>query len=160
MRNIKLVVALMGMVALACGGRRDKDEGDDSVGDDSGGGGDDGVKPEILEADAWCALNTTGEQAYYWWATFAADDPQGTDTMESFLTDGLLVMSGDTVVSTQAIVVAEDGSGSTYFSEDSTGVSCSSASSYTFVFAVEDEDGNRSDDFEIPGRQGTDANGR
>lgn len=155
MRRTTFVLAFLGLSLVACG-----DKGDDTAGgDDSGGPVDDGQTPSVTEADAWCALNTTGEQAYYWWARFTADDPQGTDTLESFVLDGLDVMSGDTLASSQAIVCDESGSCSASFSEEGSGISCSAATSYTFVFAVEDEDGNRSADYEVAGRQGSDANG-
>lgn len=139
---------------------KDKGGDDTASADDSGTGVvDDGETPSITTADAWCYLHDTGDPVITWSIKATASDPQGEDTLESFVTDAIIVKSGDTVVTTQAMVCDTTGSCSGAFSEDASGVACSAATSYTFVLAVEDEDDHRSTDYELEGREGTDSEG-
>jgi hypothetical protein len=137
----------------------------DSAGGGGGGGGggsgtDDGVSPTISTADAWCYADETGGKDYFWSATATADDPQGIDTLETLLDEGVYVLnSSGTQVAAYPMVCSEDAGCITSWKQSEDGVSCSSASNYTIQFVVQDQDGNTSDPYEVAGRQGTDASG-
>lgn len=149
---------------LAAGCSSGKGESDDTGGSDtadtSDSGPDDGVSPVIEEADSWCYVHTTGEKQYIWVANVQADDRQGTDTLESFITDGIVVLSGETELAEYALVCDADGACTGTWKQSEDNIACANATSYTIRMQVQDEDGNRSEAVEVQGRQGTDASGR
>ena len=166
-----MLLTLLPVFALnvGCAGDKDgdKDDEDDAVDDTGGGEGDgtsdggsnDGETPYIVEADAWCYLHDTGDTAYFWIAEAIAEDPQGTDTLESFYTEGVEVYAGDALIATYALVCDENGTCTASWNQDQDGVSCASADSYTISIAVMDEDANISDSAEVAGREGSSSSG-
>ena len=111
---------------------------------------DTGERPSILTADAWCYFHKTGEQFYNWDAAASVEDPQGADSV----TGGtLLVLQGGAEVVTHLLACNADSARcTTTFQEDSEGVLCADAPTYTFQFIVVDEDGNLSAPVEVTGR--------
>lgn len=169
-----MLLTLLPMLALTvgCAGDKEGDNDDeDGSADDTGGAGEgdgsgsgsggspDGETPYIVEADAWCYLHDTGDTAYFWIAEAIAEDPQGTDTLESFYTEGVDIYAGDALIATYALVCDENGTCTASWNQDQDGVSCASADSYTISIAVMDEDANISESAEVAGREGSSSSG-
>ena len=144
--------------------------GGDGSGDgsDGGSGGDDGSSdsgsggnadaPEVLSADAWCYLHSTGDKAYYWGLKVQADDPQGSDTLETFFNDAVTISINGVEVTTQPLVCTT-GECTHSFAEADDGIACSNATAYEFSIQVMDIDENWSEPLIIAGRQGSSAKG-
>lgn len=117
---------------------------------DTAAGVTDGETPTILGADAWCYFHTTGDQYYNWDAAASVSDPQGPDT----LSGGTLVAlrDGEEVVTHLLACDGDAARCTTTFREDSDGILCEDADSYTFRFTVVDEDDHVSGPVEVVGR--------
>ncbi|MFH1467004.1 MAG: hypothetical protein ABIO70_21655 [Pseudomonadota bacterium] len=116
-----------------------------------------GTHPEIRRPDAWCY---TAEDLEWWGMSAQADDPQGVNTLETFVIDGILVQdpTGATVGSV-ALVCEESGQCWGSIQAEQIEVPCASASVHTFAFHVEDVDGHTSDEVTVRGRQASSAGG-
>ncbi len=145
-------VLLPWLLAFACAGSKDDSatDTDTDTDTDADTDTDPGERPTILTADAWCYFHKTGDQFYNWDAAASVEDPQGADS----LTGGsLLVLQGGAEVVTHLLACnADTARCTTTFREDSDGVLCADASTYTFRFTVVDEDGNSSAPVEVAGR--------
>ena len=129
---------------------RSEDEQDtsDDHGDDTGGGGDGGDggdggeapadAPTLSGCEAWCYLHSVGKESYQWRITCTADDPQGPETIEH---GGVEVTQSGSTVTEYLLACDDEGACSTSFDE-SQGVLCASASTYSFAITVEDFNGN------------------
>ena len=116
--------------------------------DDTGGGGDGGDggdggegpadAPTLSGCEAWCYLHDVGQESYQWRVTCSADDPQGTETIEH---GGVEVTQSGSYVTEYLLACDDEGACSTSFDE-SQGVMCASAASYSFAITVEDFNGN------------------
>ena len=114
MRTLAMLASSSLMLLLACGdkvvedsGPGDSDtaggsgsDGDGGTGGGSGGGASDGggsgtpsseQPPTMSNADAYCYQHQTGEEFWTWTVTGQADDPQGIDTLEAVVPDGVVV---------------------------------------------------------------------
>ena len=143
MRSLALCLFLAGCPK---GGDADKDgTTDDTAGGgdtDSGtGGGDADVAPTITSVDL---VDCTAQQSAgeVWSLQLTVNDPQGIDTVRSG-TATILNESGGTL--DEEVLACNDGTCIGSFRADLTAVSCSLDGSISFVFQVEDEDGNLSD---------------
>ena len=168
---LRLVLCGLPLLAmLGCGDdtkEDDDDDNDDDVGlnlEDSGAAAEaDPDAPVISAVDAWCYEHSTGQARTIWVVSVRVDDPQGTETIESFF-DGVTVFEGSTELFQEALTCVDGDCTGTWNEEyegddDSFVVSCASASDYTIQVVVEDEDGNLSLPAEVVGRQGTSASG-
>lgn len=128
--------------------------------EDTGGGEPAGgaTAPTILDADAWCY--TKGGDPAEWVADLYADDPQGADTLQSFFSNGVTVLSAGETVATYELACVSNGHCSSNWSESEDGILCENASSWIIRLRVVDVDGNWSDPVDRVGRQGTNATGR
>ena len=116
--------------------------------------------PVITEADAWCYAGGENTDASFWGFRAVADDPQGVETLESFIPDAISFRDGGgNEVKTVTIVCTSTGECTATMSEEQLGVGCALAENFRAVFTVQDEDGNVSDPVEAACRQGTDAAG-
>ena len=88
-----------------------------------------------------------------WGASCIADDPQGTDTIDT-MGGAVDVAQASVPVASYVLVCDTSGSCAASFREHDDGVSCVDASSYTFTFVVQDEDGNTSAPVTVVGEQG------
>ena len=156
---------LLGLSLLlipACGG--DKDDtasaGDDTATGDSGDTQDPVSEdaPVVVSADAYCELHDVGDKYYQWTLQATVTDPQGLDTVVRY--DSTQKSNYTQVLSSAGGELARygltcaDGECFGSFKESEDGIACSNASSYTFRFVVSDEDGNKSANHDIEGRQG------
>lgn len=102
--------------------------------------------PIVSSLDARCTEHTTGEATYIWTITADATDPQGADTLETFVQDAIQVEANGSVVATYALsCVVEDlsiahCSGSFLEVEDN--IICTNAASYSISVTAVDQDGN------------------
>jgi hypothetical protein len=180
-RKWMLFAGLVATLAVACGDKDEEDEddgdeddtsssGDDTGGaaDDTGGGGDDGggdgVSPTIVEADAWCYTPGGSVEGDFWGLKARVTDPQGADTIKSFLPDSVRVDSaGGGTLTTMALVCSPGAEEAVCTGSDSVanlGFGCGTADAQTFVFMIADEDGNQAEVVSVAGRQGSSADGR
>jgi hypothetical protein len=118
----------------------------------------DGPGPVIDFADAWCYYDTDGEA---WWALHAiGDDPQGAASLEALVTDAVqAVDAGGNERANLPLACEADGQcwGSAW--ADNIAVPCVNPENYRFLFSLEDEDGNRSEQKVVAGRYGTSSGG-
>lgn len=182
-RKWMLFAGLAATLAIACGDKEDEDEdegdedeedsggsGDDSGtggeegGGEEGGGGGDGMTPTLVEADAWCYTPGGSVEGDFWGLKAIVSDPQGSDTIPSFLPDAVRVdTSAGGTLTTMALVCAPGTDAAECTGSDSVanlGFGCGTAGDYTFVFTIADEDGNQAEVASVEGRQGTSADGR
>ncbi len=141
----------------------DGGDGSDDGGSDGGGSGTStsDIPPVVSGADAWCYQHTTGEERWIWRVEATVDDPQGLDTVMSYVADGVIVSQGGAEVVRYPLACdLATGACSTQFEQSQDNVLCSSASSYTFAVVAVDEDDNRSDPATATGRQGSGPGGR
>jgi hypothetical protein len=118
----------------------------------------DGVDPVIDSADAWCY---TSDDAGDWWGLKATgDDPQGSQTLQAFVADGVEILdnSGFTIA-TLALVCEENGQCWGSAQCEHIDVYCSNPQGYSFLFVVEDEQGHRSETATVQGRYGSGPTG-
>ena len=117
-----------------------------------------GVDPVVQEADAWCY--TSSDAGDFWGFSAVGDDPQGSQTLEAYIPDGVEVQDADGDVLATVALVCED-SGQCWGSVqcEHIDVSCSSPQSYSFLFVVQDEQGNRSEAATVQGRYGAGPTG-
>jgi hypothetical protein len=118
-------------------------------------GGVDGpdLQPEVTWAQAVCTVHVTGDTFDQWDCSAAANDPQGLFTLS---TEGRMrVLDGDTVLLENAMYCdTSTGICSTYFRGDTEGITCATATRWTFEFVVFDEDGHESEPFSVNGTAG------
>lgn len=128
----------------------------DDSGDDEPGLS--GVDPVVFEADAWCY---TTEDAGDWWGLRArGDDPQGAESLESFVMDGVTVLAeGGATVAVVALVCEADGACWSSGRAEQLAAPCQAASTFDFAFAIEDIEGHRSEVVTVQGRRGSGPNG-
>lgn len=114
--------------------------------------------PVIDDADAWCY--TTSDSGDWWGMKVEGDDPQGPQTLLAMIEDGCKMVDGDGTLVAELAIVCED-SGDCWGSAqaDHIGIQCSNPSEYTFLFWLEDGDGNRSAQAEVQARWGSGPNG-
>ena len=139
-------------------------EGADSGGADGGeaGGGDAGGgsgssssdPPTMTAADAYCYQHETGDQFWSWVVSGQADDPQGIDTLEAIVPEGVVVRVDGTERARLPFACSDTGACSASFGETEAGATCADAARTTFELTALDEDGNRSDPAVATGRQG------
>ena len=116
--------------------------------------------PQILSADAWCYPGGDSTGGFWWSFTATATDPQGADTLQSLISDAIVVRTsagGD--LAKLDMVCSPTGECLTSMSEEQLGAACEQASTFTAIFTLIDEDGYASDPLEISCRQGTDPAG-
>jgi hypothetical protein len=136
------------------------DSGASDGGDGGDGGSGDTQSPTILSVDAWCYLHSTGDKAYFWTTKVEAADPQGTETLERFVPDGISVaLTGGAELATYALVCDDSGDCQGSWNQNQDGISCENATNYTVSFTAMDEDGNLSAPVSVAGRRGTSAEG-
>ena len=92
-------------------------------------------------------------------AAVSATDPQGTETLENLVTDGISVSMGGGAIATYAMVCNDDGDCTGSFNQNLDGISCANATAYTLTFTAMDEDGNTSAGYDVTGRQASSAEG-
>ena len=116
--------------------------------------------PIISEADAWCyTQEASGTDT--WGFTATASDPQGTDTIESFMPTGISFQStSGAEVKTIALVCDTSGDCTGSEAVATVGIGCTQASDYQAAFTVEDIQGNSSSVYIAPCREGTGATGK
>lgn len=163
-RTSTFLIALLTVGGLAGCSHNTKGDDSSSAGDTghNGGGDDTSVDsdaPVIQSADAWCYSASTGEVTETYVAKAIVTDPQGTDTLQSFY-QGLTVLQGGMTLADEYLSCLSDGTCTGGFQASSYGMTCASATQYTFRFVVADEDGNTSEPVEVTAREGTDATGR
>lgn len=146
-----------GSAASASGGSADSGggPGGDAGGDAGGGsGGSTSDQPPTLrDADAWCYEHETGEARWIWQVTARADDPQGIDTLEPIVPQGVVVGLDGLEQARLDLACDAGGACSASFGETDAGVLCSEAPRSSFALTALDEDGNRSDPLLVTGRQ-------
>jgi len=132
--------------------------GNDTGPEDTDGTYNDGVSPVIREADAWCYVT---DDAGDWWGFEAnGDDPQGSDTIKSYLDSGVTVLdSAGTTVANIALVCEANGQCWGSAQAEHIDIYCDNPQSYDFVFVIEDEQGHGSSGTTVPGRYGTGPTG-
>ncbi|MEC8277245.1 MAG: hypothetical protein VX026_05995 [Myxococcota bacterium] len=118
--------------------------------------------PSVIEADAWCYTQGGSTNVDYWAFSATVADPQGVDTIESFMMEGIsfeLAANGSQV---KTIALVCDPSGACTGSEatDTVGVGCIQATDYQATFTISDADGNLSNPLTVPCREGTSAAGK
>jgi len=135
-------------------GTGDDGTGDDGTGDD--GGGDDD-SPVVTADDAFCSVHVSGDTRAVWTVLATASDPQGADTLEVLVSDGVVVSHDGSEAARHPLscVVVDlsraDCTGT--FAALGDGTSCDDASAHSIVVEVVDEDGNRGVSAAITGRQ-------
>ncbi len=118
----------------------------------------DGVSPVVESADAWCyPVDDAGQ----WWGFKATtDDPQGTETIESYNEEGVVVLDGGgQTVAAIALVCEGDGQCWGSAQAEHIEVACGVADVHRFVFQVRDVQGHRSNSESVVGRMGTGPTG-
>lgn len=143
------------LLALSCTGK-DEIALDSGTGTDDSGGEEqnDGVSPEVTDADAYCYLHDTGDQFYNWSLSATYDDPQGLDNVpRSF--HMVEIYKGGNLVTDAELMSCNTDSGSCIgsFNADVLGIPCpGSAEEYVFKIIIEDYDGNTGD-AQVTGRE-------
>ena len=103
--------------------------------------------PVVEAVDAACATRSSGDTRMVWTVLAQASDPQGADTLETLVPEGVVVSLGDTEAGRYDLSCrADDLSSATCtatFSGDTAGLGCEGAAAVTVVVEVVDEDGNR-----------------
>ena len=176
MRTLAMLASSSLMLLLACGdkvvedsGPGDSDtaggsgsDGDGGTGGGSGGGASDGggsgtpsseQPPTMSNADAYCYQHQTGEEFWTWTVTGQADDPQGIDTLEAVVPDGVVVRVDGAERARVSLACDATGACSASFGEEEVGALCAEAGRSTFELTAIDEDGNRSEPAVVIGRQ-------
>lgn len=127
----------LGLAALvACG---DKDEAADDSGDGPAVNPD---APTITSLAVTCEQHTTGDTYFFWQIAGQANDAQGAESLETFA-DLEAYRSGGLIATFEdLVVVGDDGQIVGSIREDTSGLSCSSPSEFTFKLYLADEDGN------------------
>jgi len=111
----------------------------------------DGDAPVIQSCDAWCEHHTTGDEYWKWTFSCQATDPDGLDNIwngrNAVLRNGTNLVEG--------LMACEPGTGhcTTSFREETHGILCAQASTYTFVAWIQDWDQHESAAFSATGRQ-------
>jgi hypothetical protein len=173
LRNV-LVVVFLGLAA--CGDKATDDSGSDDTGgtgtggsgggtggDDAGGTGGSGGSggsgtstsdqpPTMTAADAWCTQHETGEARWIWSVTGQADDPQGLDTLELVVAEGVIVSVDGAERARLDLACDTSGACSGSFDETEANAPCADATRTSFALSALDEDGNRSDPAVATGR--------
>lgn len=109
--------------------------------------------PTMNAADAHCYQHETGEARWIWVVSGTADDPQGIDTLERVVPEGVVVEFDGAERARLDLACDTAGSCSGSYSESETGVLCSDATRTVFFVTALDEDGNRSAPAAAEGRQ-------
>ena len=107
--------------------------------------------PEVTWAEAYCYHHDVGTEFDQWVLSATADDPQGTFTLS---TTGTVEVrdAGGTPKATYVLACSVDtGACSGAFHDYDDGFLCDTASSYTFRFRVEDQEGFVSAPYEVRG---------
>ena len=157
--------------SIACSGKDassdTSSENDTSSSQDGPGGSDtqqpaDPNAPSVTEADAWCYTQGDPVNVDYWAFSATVTDPQGVDTIESFMIEGISfeLAANGSQVKTIALVCDPSGACTGSESTDTVGVGCIQATDYQATFTVTDADGNASQPFTIPCREGSSAAGK
>lgn len=136
-RDVRCVVSALGLLALvACG---DKDEAADDSGDGPAVNPD---APTISSLAVTCEQHTTGDTYYFWQIAGQANDPQGAESLTTFA-DLEAYRSGGLIATFEGLVViGEDGQIVGSIREDTSGLSCSDPTEFSFKLYVSDEEGN------------------
>lgn len=136
------------------GGDAGGDSGDGDAGDGGGSGTSTSDQPPTMsQADAWCYQHETGEARWIWQVVGRADDPQGLDTLELIVPEGVVVKLDGAECARLDLACDAAGACSGSFDELETGVLCSEATRSSFEITALDEDGNRSSPAIVSGRQ-------
>ena len=136
-RGVRGVISALGLVTLvACGDK-------DTVTDDSGDGP--AVNPDaptITSLAVTCEQHTTGDTYYFWQIAGQANDPQGAESLTTFA--DLEAYRGGGLIATfeDLVVIGEDGQIVGSIREDTSGLSCSDPTEFSFKLYVSDEEGN------------------
>jgi hypothetical protein len=136
-RDVRCVVSALGLLALvACG---DKDEAADDSGDGPAVNPD---APTITSLAVTCEQHTTGDTYYFWQIAGQANDPQGAESLTTFA--DLEAYRGGGLIATfeDLVVIGEDGQIVGSIREDTSGLSCSDPTEFSFKLYVSDEEGN------------------
>jgi len=167
LRNGLMVVVL---ALAACGDKATIDSGSTDTGgaggdgsgagaggDDAGGtggtggtgGGGSGTTtsdqpPTMTATDAWCTQHQTGELRWIWTVQGQADDPQGLDTLELVVPEGVVVSVDGAERARLDLACDPSGACSGSFDETEANAPCADATRTSFALIALDEDGNRS----------------
>jgi hypothetical protein len=157
---------------LGCSGKDNTSDtaSDDQISNDTSDSNDtndtvdtsDPNAPSVIEADAWCYTQGGSTNVDFWAFSASADDPQGTDTLESFMPTGISFQDAGSGSEIKTIALVCDTTGQCTGSEstETVGIGCAQASDFQAVFTVSDADGNLSAPYTAACRQGTDATGK
>ncbi len=131
---------------------------DDTGPDDTADGWTDGVSPVIDEADAWCYV--TDDSGDWWGFEAVGDDPQGAQTLQAYLENGVHIIDTDGDVVGSVALVCED-SGQCWGSAQAEhiDIQCTNPQAYQFAFELIDESGNGSGLTTVQGRYGSGPTG-
>ena len=118
--------------------------------------------PSVTTADAWCYTQGGSTNVDYWAFSATVTDPQGVDTIDSFMTEGISfqLAANGSQVKTIALVCDPTGTCTGSEATDTVGVGCAQATDYQAAFTVSDADGNLSTPYVAPCREGTSAAGK
>lgn len=169
---------VLGLSLAACGDKAEPDSGsgdsatpdgggsggedtDGGTGGEGSGGGESGGSggsssdqpPTMTGADAYCYQHETGEARWIWQVTGQADDPQGLDTLELIVSEGVVVKLDGAERARLDLACNAGGGCSASFDETQANALCTDAARTTFELTALDEDGNRSEPAVATGRQ-------
>jgi hypothetical protein len=117
-----------------------------------------GVDPVVDDADAWCY--STDDAGDWWGLKATGDDPQGAQTLQAFVADGVEIRDSDgSILATLALVCEADGQCWGSSQCEHIDVYCTNPQRYGFGFVVEDEQGHRSEVTTVQGRYGAGPTG-
>ena len=143
-------------VSLGCGVTQVEEEKQDSAEEEIQS---DGFSPMVLDADAWCYIVDNTENPEKWAFTARVDDPQGVDTVKTFMAGAVVFEDlGGTEIGSSAIA-CQDGGCTGSSNSTSINIGCSTPENFKAVFTILDEDGNESIPHSITCRRGSNASG-
>ena len=119
----------------------------------------DDVSPIITAADAWCYRIEVGGIVETWKFTAEATDPQGVNTLASYISGGATFMDTEGNIIDAVSLICNEGLCSTTVNATAINASCAEVGNHKVRFVVEDEDGHPSDAKTVNTRLGVDENG-
>jgi len=119
----------------------------------------DGESPTIISADAWCYRIEVGGLVETWKFIAEATDPQGTETLSTYIPGGVTFMSSDESEIDSVALICNEGECSTTVNATAFDAYCSEVDDYKVRFLITDENGNESEPRTIDTRLGADENG-
>ena len=154
-----MFLSLIFSLTIACSGKDGTDDSGSSTDTTEPSNPD---APYVTEADAWCYTQGGSTNVDYWAFSATVDDPQGVDTIESFMTEGISfqIAANGSQVKTVTLVCDPSGACTGSESTETVGVGCAQATDYQAAFTISDADGNLSDPYVAPCRQGNSAAGK